>query len=113
MKGVGNPHLTGDTRVAVAGMAFFSGTGPAGAHCCDCLHVDGKSRRGGTGRCLKHRAMMRGKAGPAFELDTRACKYFEAAPRKAWPMSFAAMSGGTTSRLAQRETERSAPQETE
>jgi hypothetical protein len=83
---VGNPNLVGQRR-AVAGMASFSGEGPFGAHCVDCVHVDGRSRRrarnGVTGRCLKHQAMMRGQVGPAFSLAEYACKYFEAAPKRA------------------------------
>jgi hypothetical protein len=87
MKLVGNPNLVGWKR-AVAGMASFSGEGPFGAHCADCAHVDGRSRRrargGVTGRCFKYSALMRGATGPAFNLSEPACKYFEAAPKTAW-----------------------------
>jgi hypothetical protein len=85
MRLVGNPNLVGQRR-AVAGMASFSGEGPFGAYCVDCVHVNGKSRRGGRngpmGRCLKYSALMRGAVGPAFNLSEQACKYFGPAPKR-------------------------------
>jgi hypothetical protein len=87
MKLVGNPNLHGARR-AVPGMAGFTGEGPFGAHCADCVHVDARSRRRGrnglTGKCFKYSALMRGATGPAFNLSEPACKYFEAAPKRAW-----------------------------
>jgi hypothetical protein len=92
MRLIGNPNLMGPKLVAIAGMAFFSGTGPAGARCIDCIYVDAKSRRREKtgvlkGKCLKHCALMRGAAGPSFELHTPACKYFERAPSAAHAMA--------------------------
>ena len=92
MRLMGNPNLIGPKLVAIAGMAFFSGTGPAGARCIDCIYVDAKSRRREKtgvlkGKCLKHCSLMRGAAGPSFELNTPACKYFERAPNAAHAMA--------------------------
>jgi hypothetical protein len=101
MKLIGSPYLTGEPRAAIAGMAFFSGTGPTGATCVDCVYADDKSRRrdktGLNGKCLKYASLMRGKSGPRFDLSAAACRYFEPAPKRAQSMSFAATSGKTPS----------------
>ena len=81
MRLIGNLNLAGEKRIALAGMAGFSGGGPAGACCSSCLYVDARSRRHVkgrlTGKCLKYSALMRGVAGPAFPLNTPSCSYFE------------------------------------
>jgi hypothetical protein len=76
---IGNPNLHG-AQTAIAGMAYFSGTGPLGMDCIECIFVDPKSRkraRGGViGKCMKYAELMR-RIGPAFPLGTASCKYFE------------------------------------
>jgi hypothetical protein len=90
---IGNPNLTGERRIAVAGMASFSNEGPLGACCSDCLFLDKASKRrfktGAKAKCLKFSQLMQGRAGPSFPVGMAACKFFEASPQlakaTAWP----------------------------
>ena len=87
-----NPHLTRPEGDAVAdmqrrtkpGMAFWTGTGPQGASCRECVFwgLGRKFKRDTWGElrprvCLKYSALMRGAKGPGVPHHMDACKYFE------------------------------------
>jgi hypothetical protein len=87
---LGTKHLT-DTpepqRRTAPGMAFWSGSGPAGKTCGDCVHLGywaSRLNRSGapTGSrrskgCAKYHALT-GVHGPAINPCLLACKYFAA-----------------------------------
>ena len=68
------------------GMAFWSGTGPAGTTCRECINYDythsyysANSKHGDTlkpGPCRKYGVLM-GRVGPSVPYNTPSCKYFE------------------------------------
>jgi hypothetical protein len=75
-----------DREQAIAGMAFYAGTGPIGQTCGSCLHrgyhrvsISGKSTR--TLGCHVYKSLT-GRHGAAINKLNRSCKYFEEAKRK-------------------------------
>lgn len=85
-----------DSDSALPGMAFFAGTGPAGATCGLCKHR-GYFRQSARGsfdkrtnstvhksyrvtKCAQFKRMT-GRHGSDVDADYAACKYFEAAPK--------------------------------
>jgi hypothetical protein len=86
-RGYSTPNLTKiegvpDRSAVRAGMAFFSGSGPAGKTCGDCKHLDGTGRKKRAGRCLMFKKLA-GRRGEEIDLRYSACKYFEAKPKPA------------------------------
>lgn len=85
---IGSPHLTGERRLAVPGMAYFAATGPAGTYCNGCIFLDRASqRRVGRvhcARCHKYTQLMYGQRGPAFPTSMESCKFFEPTPGAVW-----------------------------
>jgi hypothetical protein len=77
-----------DRATAKPGMAFFSGTGPAGYTCGSCLHRGGwrkvEQRNGDvvSRRTSECQAFFRltGRHGPNVAKEWLACKYFEKIP---------------------------------
>jgi hypothetical protein len=73
-----NPELEQQARCTPAGMAHWSGTGPAGATCKQCAHhrdiTDdrGRARRN---RCAQYRTLS-GSIGGTVPGDTPACRHF-------------------------------------
>ena len=68
-----------------AGMAHFSGTGPDGACCDDCVFFRHNKKRSKAslfgrplaGRCAKHAELM-GEQGKEFPATAPACRYYGA-----------------------------------
>jgi hypothetical protein len=104
---IGSSNLTGERRIAAPGMAGFSGEGPLGAHCSDCLFFDRASKRRRKGvlwaRCHRYTQLMGGQSGPAFPSNMAACKYFELAPNAARTWASPLESGKTPSRFGWRD----------
>jgi hypothetical protein len=82
-----------ESETAIAGMAYFSGTGPEGKTCGDCLHR-GYRRESQNGtwnelkkemtytsyrvqKCARFKSMT-GHHGTDIAADNKCCKYFEA-----------------------------------
>jgi len=70
-----------DSSQAIAGMAYFAGTGPFGKTCGDCVHrgyyrtsVNSNSYRVSKYAMYKQFA---GRHGPNVDRHNDACKYFE------------------------------------
>lgn len=85
-----NPQLAEFQRRTPSGMAHWSGSGPEGVTCRECLHWNNcgvqsgyyakGGKRGGVlkpRRCRKYKSMMQGRQGDAVPHETAACKYFE------------------------------------
>ena len=72
-----------DKADLVPGMAHYSGSGPFGMTCGDCISF-GYYRRSNAKKkhcgCSKYRDLMR-QNGPAIRSDCRACKYFQQKPK--------------------------------
>lgn len=89
-----NIDLASKRKRTPPGMAFWAGTGPAGATCRGCEKWDSLGYYADCGLlkdspCAKYRSMMNGTQGDKLPHFTPACKYFEAA-RKDRPISQAA-----------------------
>lgn len=71
-----------DSETAVAGMAYFAGTGPENKTCGDCkFHGYHRTRSNRqttyhTSGCAKFKSMT-GRHGPPVGNDNKSCKYFE------------------------------------
>ena len=97
--------LGDDQRIPVPGMADFSGEGPAGTYCRDCVHfADEIAVQTGINTIEKTRfgcmiwAQSMGHAAPSPRRDIRlcpSCKHFEKAP-DASPRCFIIDSAGTS-----------------
>ena len=100
--------LGDDQRVAVPGMADFSGEGPAGTYCRDCNHfADEIAVQTGIDAIERTRsgcviwAQQMAHAAPSPRRDIRlcrSCKHFEE-PAEATPRCFIIDSAGTSYRL--------------
>ena len=61
---------------SVPGMAYFSGTGPPGTTCDNCVFFKIETESHSRGSCLKY-VEFTGKIGPKFYRYKSSCKYFE------------------------------------
>jgi hypothetical protein len=61
---------------AIAGMAHFSGSGPAGAVCSKCASFILSQLKGEKSRCQKYQALT-GSIGSMISGSNSACRYFE------------------------------------
>lgn len=83
-----NPDLGKLIAATPSGMAFWSGTGPAGTTCRECIFFDHQksyyAKKGINGgglkpaRCKKYKMLSQTNGGNVPH-ETRACKYFERA----------------------------------
>ena len=72
---IGEPCLTCKTEKQIQtmpGMAHFSGTGPDGKTCGQCMFLETLGRKS---RCLKYKQMT-GKQGAAIHPDCLSCRHF-------------------------------------
>ena len=73
-----DPEVERGRRETPPGMAHWAGSGPVGAKCTDCRHLDlAKDSKIEKARCLKYALLMR-RLGKKFSKRTAACKYFDA-----------------------------------
>jgi len=87
-----NPEIERKRRATMPGMAHWSGGGPDGKTCRECVHWTGCGHDPGyysdrawaptlkPRSCAKYRSMMRGDIGPAVPHHMPACRHFETNP---------------------------------
>ncbi len=72
-----DPEVDRMARLTPPDMAYFADSGPVGAMCESCSHIDPRDETGRRwkGHCKKY-TKMTGRCGPNFPRRTPACKYF-------------------------------------
>jgi hypothetical protein len=72
------PEVERAWRETPAGMAHWAASGPVGATCMDCQHLDlAKDSKTEKAQCRKYAELMR-RPGKKFSKRFAACKYFDA-----------------------------------